>query len=100
MIERFMIFAQGLLGPADDLGIPDNDLSSSTALNPLFNLAYVVAAVVAIIVIIIAGLNYASSRGDTAKITKAKNMIIYAVSGLIIVFIAFVLTNMVIGEMP
>lgn len=97
MMYNLVLFAQGLLGPPEDIGIPDNAITNdSVAL--LLNSVYIIAAVIAIIVLIIAGMNYVTSAGDANKMTKAKNMIIYTVIGLVIVFGAFVITNFVITE--
>lgn len=62
------------------------------------NLVYFVAGVIAVIVIIVAGIMYAISVGDQSKITRAKTMIIYAVAGLAIILSAFAITNFVIGK--
>ena len=45
------------------------------------------------IVMIVAGISYATSGGDSGKVTKAKNTIVYAVIGLVVVIIAFSLTT-------
>lgn len=97
MMYNLLLFAQGLLGTPEQIGIPNNTVDNdSVAL--LLNSVYIIAAVIAIIVLIIAGMNYVTSAGDANKMTKAKNMIIYTVIGLVIVFGAFVITNFVITE--
>ncbi len=62
------------------------------------NLTYFLAGAIAVIVIIIGGILYAASSGDTGRITKAKNLIVYAVVGLVVVLVAFIITNFVIGR--
>lgn len=62
------------------------------------NLVYYVSGVVAVIVIIIGGLLYISSYGDQNKITRAKQLVMYSVIGLIIVALAFTITQFVIGR--
>jgi len=62
------------------------------------NLTYYIAGIVAVIVIIIAGITYATSTGDSGRITRAKNMILYAVIGIIVLVAAFAITNFVIGR--
>ena len=56
---------------------------------------YVLGAV-AIIVIIVAGILYATSSGDPALITKAKNTLLYAVIGLLVAIMAYAIVNFVI----
>ena len=56
-----------------------------------------VAGFVAVIFIIVGGVNYMTSAGDTNKITKAKQTILYALIGLIICALAFAIVNWTIG---
>lgn len=53
-------------------------------------------ALVAVIFIIVGGVNYMTSAGDTNKLQKAKNTILYAVIGLIIAVLSFAIVNFVI----
>ena len=55
-----------------------------------------VSGLVAVIFIIIGGINYMTSNGDSAKVQKAKNTILYACIGLIICALAFAIVNWVI----
>ncbi len=48
----------------------------------------VIAGVAAVILIIIAGIKFSTSSGDATKAASARNTIIYAVIGLVIVAIA------------
>lgn len=73
-------------------------LSADTVLTNGLNLLYMIAGIIAVLVIIIAGYMYVTSQGDSAVITKAKNTILYAVIGLIIIFLAFAITWFVIGR--
>lgn len=59
---------------------------------------YFIAGVAAIIVIIIAGILYTISDGDSSKITRAKNAILYAVVGLAVILGAFVITGFISGR--
>lgn len=59
------------------------------------NAVYSIAAVVAVIVIIAAGLMYITSDGDPGRTSTAKNAVIYAVIGLVIVGSAFIITGIV-----
>lgn len=74
------------------------NMSGEELLANALNLTYFIAGIVAVIVIIISGMSYATSNGDPAKITKAKNMIMYAVVGLIIILVAFTITGFVTGR--
>lgn len=52
--------------------------------------------VAAVIVIIIGAITYTTSNGEEAQIVRAKNMIFYAVIGLVIAFSAYAIVNWVI----
>jgi len=62
------------------------------------NLVYFLAGAIAVIVIIVAGVMYTISSGDAGRITRAKNMLTYSIVGLIVVLLAFFITNFVIGR--
>lgn len=64
----------------------------------VINVMLYAAGIIAVIMIIIGGINYAISSGDNAKITSAKNAIFYAVIGLIIAALAYAIVNFVIAN--
>lgn len=72
--------------------------SASDLFGNALNLTYFIAGAVSVIVIIIAGIMYISSSGDAGRVAKAKNLLTYAIVGLVIVLSAFVITNFVIGR--
>ena len=63
----------------------------------LLNIVYSLAASIAVIVIVAAGIMYVISDGDPARTTRAKNAIIYAAVGLVITGSAFVITGIIQG---
>ena len=67
---KYMEFFAGLLGKADALGVPRNN---DVDIMKFVNLALWVAGIIAVIVVIIAGINYSLSSGDPAKTASAKN---------------------------
>lgn len=60
---------------------------------------YFIAGAAAVIVIILSSFSFASASYDPAKIAKAKNAILYSVVGLIVVIIAFFITQFIVGKM-
>ncbi|MGE5327773.1 MAG: hypothetical protein ACM3KH_00395 [Thiobacillus sp.] len=77
------------------------NIPKQTAVEVLANSLYVVyfaAGVTAVIVIILAGFQFSTAVYDPAKIAIAKNAILYAVVGLIVVIMAFVITQFVLGR--
>ena len=57
-----------------------------------------VTGVIAIIMIIIGGLKYITSGGDSAGVNSAKNTLLYAVIGLVIVAMAQILVRFVVKK--
>ena len=53
---------------------------------------------VCVVVMIVGGVNYMISAGDTNKVTKAKNTILYGLIGLVICVLAFAIVNFVINN--
>jgi hypothetical protein len=99
-MKYFLIqFAEKVLTPGAGKDEINNisTLSGDEILQNGLNIVYFAAGAAAIIVIIIGGIMYATSSGDASGITKAKNQIVYAVVGLVIVLAAFAITNLVIG---
>lgn len=52
------------------------------------NIVALLAGVAAVVIIIIAGLQYILANGDSTKLTNARNAIIYAAIGLIFIVVA------------
>lgn len=73
-------------------------LGANDLFNNGINLIYFGAGAIAVIIIIISGFMYTTSGGDPANIKKAKNGLTYAVVGLVVVALAFVITQFVIGR--
>lgn len=95
MMYYLLQFAQKLT-PGTDVDIPT--LTGDQILQNGLNLAYFAAGIIAVIVIIVAGIMYASSGGDAGAITKAKNLIVYSIVGIVVILAAFAITNFVIGR--
>ena len=76
-----------------------NDLPNQGGFNivPILNVVYGVAGVIAVVYIIVAGIQYVTSSGDPGKASKALKTIIFALVGLVIVVTAAILTNFVLG---
>ena len=83
---------------AGDIGLPNAaDNTGESLLQNSLNLFYFITGAVAVIMIIVAGVFYVISSGDSGKVARAKNMITYAVVGLVVILAAFGITNFVIG---
>lgn len=63
----------------------------------ILNLVYFWAGIVAVFIIVIAGLLFVTSRGDANQMKRSKDAIRGAVIGLIVVMAAFAITRFIIG---
>lgn len=76
-----------------------SDLFGSTGiLTTVTNVMLFVVGAISVIMVIVGGLRYVVSGGNTANITTAKNTILYAIVGLIVAILAYALVNFVIGS--
>ena len=89
-------FADG--GSADCEEDTSGENTFSTLIKRIINIFSIVVGAVSVVMIIIGGFRYIVSNGDSNGVSGAKNSILYAIVGLIIVLFAqvivrFVLTN-------
>ena len=54
----------------------------------MVQLAMMILAGIAVIMIVVGGIKYTASRGDSSAVTSAKNTILYAVIGLVVAILA------------
>ena len=53
---------------------------------------------IAVLMIIIGGIRYVLSNGESSQVTAAKNTILYAVIGLIVALLAYAIVNFVVDQ--
>lgn len=84
---------------------PENKPSQNPIYGPngiitkIANIIAIVVGIAAVIVIIVAGIQYMVSTGDPTKVNNAKNAIIYAIVGLVIAVVARTLVVFMIGKL-
>lgn len=64
----------------------------------IINVLLWVVGILAVIMIVWSGISYIISSGDSAKVTKAKNTLVYSVVGLIVAILAAAIVNFVINQ--
>lgn len=72
--------------------------SVDSTIKLVVNILSTLVGVVSVIMVIIGGLKYITSSGDSNNISSAKNTILYAVIGLIIVALAQVMVRFVLNK--
>ena len=81
--------AAGCNGSDDDLPI---------VITGIVNAVIAVCGLVAVVFVVVGGINYMTSNGDSGKIEKAKKTILYALIGIAITVLAFAIVNFVINN--
>lgn len=79
------------------VGNQNGDLFTDYVIH-ILNGVIAVLGLVCVVVIIIGGVNYMTSSGDTGKVKKAKDTILYGLIGLAVCVLAFALVNFVISN--
>jgi hypothetical protein len=79
------------ISPVDSLG--GNTLSG--ILTKVLNIILGLTGLVAVIFLIIGGVKYITSGGNDKSVAAAKNTIMYAVIGIIVIFLAYVIVKVI-----
>lgn len=73
------------------------DLFGATGIfTTVSNVMLFIVGAISVIMIVVGGLRYVISGGNTANVTAAKNTILYAIVGLIVSMLAYAVINFVI----
>ena len=73
-----------------------NAISLGDRIKTIVNVILYILGAVAVLMIVLGGIRYTTSGGDSTGVTNAKNTIIYAVVGLVIAIMAFAIVNFVL----
>ncbi len=78
--------------------VTDSNGNFTSLLKKVINIFSIIVGVIAVVMIIVGGLKYITSGGESSNVSGAKNTIIYAIVGLVVVALAqfivhFVLSN-------
>ena len=78
-------------------GMPTQILGVDGTFSNIINTILYIAGVVAVAMLIFGGIRFMVSRGDKDKVQKAKNTVIYAIIGLILVIFSYAIVNFIIS---
>ena len=81
------------INSAKGTGAPDNVTEDDGLIKKVVNLLLWAIGIVSVIMIIIGGIRYATSNGDSASISAAKNTILYSVIGLVIAIFSYAIVQ-------
>lgn len=92
------IFAESIKKQVQNIGGNDSNALQGELAKGI-NGALIIIGMAAVIIIIVGGVNYATSQGDPSKVTKGKKILITGIVGLIICVLAYAIVNFVLTAM-
>ncbi|MBI2589009.1 hypothetical protein HYW35_02280 [Candidatus Saccharibacteria bacterium] len=87
---------QGASGSDQDPSAAGTNIDNTIA--KFVNVFSVIIGVIAVVMIIVGGFRYITSAGNTEKLTQAKNTIMYAIIGLVVVALAQAISSFVLSK--
>lgn len=97
-MNRFLsLLAQATITP-DEIGLKNPATDPNVVIGNVLTIVYFWAGVIAVLVIIVAGFFYTTSVGNPVQTNRAREAIIYSIVGLVMVMMAFVITQFVLGR--
>lgn len=88
----------GGAGCAQGSGQQSDLFGSNGVFKTITNVLLFVIGAISVIMLIIGGIRYVVSGGDSGAVTSAKNTILYAVIGIVVAILAYALVNFVISS--
>ena len=99
-MKNLLLFAEDRITPVSGDKVDGNDVSGN--LNAIvinvINAILGVVGLIAVVMVILGGISYMTSAGDSSKVKKGKDTILYGIIGLVIVGLAFAIVNFVIAN--
>ncbi|HEY8886511.1 MAG TPA: hypothetical protein VIM31_03385 [Candidatus Microsaccharimonas sp.] len=80
-------------------GQPTELFGSDGIITTVTNILLFIVGALSVIMLIIGGLRYVISGGNSTAVTAAKNTVLYAIVGLVISFLAYAAINFVINTL-
>lgn len=77
----------------------DQDAEAGELVRTIVNILLFIVGIIAVIMIIVGGIMYTTSGGESGGVTKAKNTILYSVIGLVVAILAYAIVNFVIARL-
>lgn len=86
-----------IFGTPQELNIPTTPANAAT-LQDILSVVFATLGAICVLVVIIAGIRFMLAQGDPGKISSARSTIIYALVGLVVSMMAFVIVGFVLGN--
>ncbi len=92
------------LNPADEITKGTTSAGASgqkpleVRVRDVVNILLFIISAISVIMIILGGIRYVLSNGDSGQISSAKNTVLYAVIGLVIALLAYAIVNFIVVQ--
>lgn len=102
MVAMPTVSAVDVFGPC--VGVSDSAVCGAKGddankfIKTLVDTLLFILGAVSVLVIIVSGILYATSGGDAANIKRAKDMLMYAIVGLVVALLAYAIVNFVLTQ--
>lgn len=99
MINKFAILALTVVSKitVDTQQVP-KVAADDTAVATILRIVFIVAGSISVFMVVIGGLKYVNSMGESQAVAKAKDTILYALIGLVVSMMAFGIVNFVVAR--
>ncbi len=77
---------------------PEAETKVNSTITLALNIFSAVVGIIAVVMIILGGVKYITSQGESANVTSAKNTILYALVGLVVVALSQVIVRFVLNR--
>src|SRR5690242_124808 len=89
--------ASQIQGGVNQAGGSGETSNLGSRVKTIVNILLYILGAIAVVMIVIGGIRYTTSNGDSGAITSAKNTILYSVIGLIVAILSYTIVNFVIS---
>jgi ABC-type Fe3+ transport system permease subunit len=90
--------ASEIRGGVTQAGGGNETSNLGSRIKTIVNILLYILGAIAVVMIVIGGIRYTTSNGDSSAITSAKNTILYAVIGLVVAILAYSIVNFVLSQ--
>ena len=90
--------ASQIRGGVNQAGGGGETSNLGSRIKTIVNILLYILGAIAVVMIVIGGIRYTTSNGDSGSIKSAKDTILYAVIGLIVAILAYSIVNFVLAQ--
>lgn len=90
------VIADQCKGVTDSTVCANQNANANDVIKTVINVLLFIVGGISVVMLIIGGILYTTSAGDSGRVTLAKNTVTYAIVGLVISFLAFAVVNYVV----